>query len=213
MHRTRVKICGITNPRDAIAAAEAGADAIGVVFHAASKRMVSPQEARKIAAAVPPFVMVVGLFVDETPARILEIARQVGLTAVQLHGRESPQTAAQLAPFPTIKAIGVLRDSLAAELQTWRAAKPAAILLDTAGGGGSGKANDWAAIEAADRSLLPPLIVAGGLNSATVGDVVRLLRPWAVDVSSGVEIAAREKSPELIRRFITAVREADAQLA
>jgi phosphoribosylanthranilate isomerase len=220
MVRTRIKICGITRPQDAIAAATAGADAIGIVLHAPSKRLVALAEAEKIVAVLPPFVGAVGLFVDADPASILAAARAVGLTAVQLHGNESPQTVVDLAPLRVIKVIHVERGTFLAELQRWSQAIAGGklsnlrgLLLDTAAGGGSGLANEWNLLEEHLSGLakLPAWIAAGGLTPQTVGDVVRRLRPWAVDVSSGVESASREKSGELMAAFINSVRDADLQ--
>lgn len=217
MRRTRVKICGITRPRDAAAAAEAGADAIGLVLHASSRRLVSLEEARNIVAVLPPFVSTVGLFVDAKPPEILTLASALSLSAIQLHGHEAPDAIDVLQPLPVIKALFVDPATLGQELRRWRAARPAhlvGLVMDPVGGGGAGIANDWGTLHrhlaAGDFADLPPLIAAGGLTPGTVGDVIRLLRPWAVDVSSGVESGPGEKSPELIRRFIEAVHEADA---
>lgn len=218
MRRTRVKICGITRPQDAAAAAMAGADAIGIVLHAPSKRLVDLDRAGRIVAALPPLVGAVGLFVDAEPAAMIAAARSVGLSAVQLHGNESPQTVAALAPIRVIKVIHVEAATFQADLQRWADATRngkltnlAGLLLDTAGGGGGGVANDWTLLarHLSELTALPAWIAAGGLIPSTVGNVVRRLRPWAVDVSSGVEARPGEKSAELIAEFVQAVREAD----
>jgi len=222
MHRTRIKICGITRPADALAAAEAGADAIGIVMHAGSKRFVGEDGAREIVRVVPPFVWRVGLFVDGEPAEILATARRLGLSAVQLHGNESPEMVAALQPIQVIKAIHVTAQ-LGQELTRWRQAIESLKLTNLTGllfdshtdhvPGGSGVANDWELlgkhVVAGDLRGLPHWIAAGGLTPANVGEVVRKLRPWAVDVSSGVEAKVREKSAELIGEFVCAVRLAD----
>src|ERR1700722_10582426 len=207
MHRTRIKICGITRPADAVAAAEAGADAIGMVLYGNSKRLIQPSQAREIVRTLPPFVPAIGLFVDAEANFIVDTAKTLGLAAVQLHGHESPEMVAALAPVPVIKAVPV-NSNLAEELARWRSMDVLGLLLDSSAGGGSGRVNDWDAIASADLTGLPPLIVAGGLNASNVGEVVRTLLPWAVDVSSGVELSPGEKSRELIEEFIAAVRRA-----
>ena len=223
MPRTRVKICGICRPQDAAAAARAGADAIGLVFANNAGRQVSVDEGAEIVDAVPPFVMTVGLFVDVGAEEIRRVLRSVPLAAVQLQGSESPQFVAELKPVRVIKALHLAAGDKAL-LGRWRDAirelqltNLIGMLLETASGGagsgGTGVVNDFAGLSAMQRAGefagLPPIIAAGGLTPANVGDVVRSLRPYAVDVSSGVESAKREKSPEKIEAFIRAV--ADAQ--
>ena len=224
MHRTRIKICGVTRPEDAVAAARAGADAVGLVFHPAAGRYVSADAAKKIVAALPPFVSVVGLFVDADADVILSAARGLPLAAVQMHGRETPDAVAAVAPLPVIKAVRVDPETFGGELRHWREAVAggrvpnlAGLVVETAHTqqpGGTGVANDWDALARhaarGDFRGLPPWIAAGGLTPLNVAGVVARLRPWAVDVSSGVEAAKREKSPELIAAFVRAVREADA---
>lgn len=220
--RTRIKICGITNPADALAAARAGADAIGIVLHDPAPRYVSLEQASEILAVLPPFVTPVGLFVDADAPRVLNTARALGLRHVQLHGNETPQTVAALHGLAVIKAMRVDAD-FAATLATWRDAIQSleltmlrGIVLETAGSaGGTGVPNDWAAVkrheDAGAFEGLPPIIAAGGLRPETVADVVRIIRPWAVDVSSGVEEEPRKKSPRLIAAFVEAVRGADQE--
>ena len=223
MARTRVKICGICRPEDAAVAARAGADAIGLVFASNAGRSVSIDDAAKIALAVPPFVTVVGLLVNASAEQIRETVRAVPLGAVQLQGDESPQFVAELKPIRVIKAIHLAAGDRAL-LQRWRAAiadlkltNLAGLLLETAtggaGSGGTGVANDFAGLaamkQAGDFAGLPPIIAAGGLTPENVGGVVRALRPYAVDVSSGVELVKRQKSAEKIEAFIRAV--ADTQ--
>src|SRR5688572_11546933 len=213
-HRTRVKICGITNPRDAAAAATGGADAIGLIFYAPAPRCITIEKARAILDVLPPFVTPVGVFADAPPREILDTVEQLRLRHVQLNGHESPEQVAELRLLSVVKAIRVTGD-LAGELGEWRNAISSlelshlrGFVAETAGtgqAGGSGVANDFAALRAAvvDGAFegLPPLIAAGGLTPDTVGDVVRLLRPWAVDVSSGVEVSRGIKSREAIEAF------------
>jgi len=217
MPRTRIKICGITRRQDALAAAHAGADAIGVVLHANSKRRITLDQAHEILGGLPPFVSAIGLFVDAPPELIREAAAKLPLTAVQLHGRESAQMVAALTPLNVIKVIHVNANTLGDELRQWKESRLpnlSGLLLDTAAGGGSGIANDFDAIESRlsqiNRADCPPIILAGGLTPLTVGQIIRRLRPWAVDVSSGVETRPGEKSAALIHEFVAAVRDAEA---
>lgn len=223
MHRTRVKICGITRVEDALAAADAGADAIGLVFHPPAPRCISQERAAQILAALPPFVTPVGLFVDRPAAEVLAAAASLRLRHVQLHGREEPAVIAGLPGLIVLKALRVARQTFPADLHAWRLSIEhgrlthlRGFVLETAGGkqaGGTGVENDWSAIrEARDAGAfigLPPIIAAGGLHAGNVGRVVSELAPWAVDVSSGVESSPGIKSAEKIWEFIRAVREAD----
>jgi len=225
MSRTRIKIDGICRAADAAAAADAGADAIGMVFDPTAQRSVSIGQARQIVSAISAFVSIVGVFVDADAGTIRQVMDEIPMSAVQLHGRESPQLVAELKPVRVIKA---LRTDEADALSIWLEAMGdlkltnlIGIVMDTSTliakvPGGSGVANDWSQLRDLQRAHrfdgLGALIVAGGLNPANVGDVVRLLRPFAVDVSSGVESAKREKSPDKIAAFVRAVREADAQM-
>jgi len=222
--RTRIKICGIGRPEDAAAAAEAGADAIGLVFHPPAPRCVSLDRAREILAALPAFVTPVGLFVDAEARTIRDTANAIGLRHVQLNGNESPEHVAALAPLVVIKALRVERDKFGRTLGKWREGVESlrltnlqGVVLETAGtgrAGGTGVANDWETvrrhIKSGDFAGLPPVIAAGGLTPETVAAVVRDIRPWAVDVSSGVEDAPGRKSADRIRSFVAAVRTADA---
>jgi phosphoribosylanthranilate isomerase len=194
----RVKICGITRPEDARLAADLGAAAIGMVFWPRSPRYVEPARAREIVAALPPFVGAVGVFVNQID-EAAQIAGEVGLTAVQLHGDETPESYRDAA-FPTIKAIAV-RDETAVESA---AAVPArtTVLLDAHDPerrGGTGKRIDWtiAATIAAGR----PVILSGGLNASNVLEAVEAVRPGALDVSSGVESAPGRKDAAKLRAF------------
>jgi phosphoribosylanthranilate isomerase len=222
--RTRIKICGICRPEDGVLAARAGADAIGMVFHDAARRRIDTDRARAIIAALPPFVTPVGLFVDAAADVILRTARELGLRHVQLHGDERPADVRALEPLSVIKAVRVERGSFVTMLDDWRSAirslglsNLAGFVLETANTGqpgGTGIANDWQTVREAQLAGaftgLPPLVAAGGLTPASVGAVVRTIRPYAVDVSSGVEASLGCKSDEKIRAFVQAVREADA---
>jgi phosphoribosylanthranilate isomerase len=222
-YRTRIKICGVCRAADAAIAARAGADAIGMIFHPSASRYIPIERARDILSALPPFVTAVGVFVDASTETIRHTTRELGLRHVQLHGDENPEQIRELMLLTVIKAIRVERDRLADDLNVWRDAiramkltNLAGFVLDTAGtgkAGGAGVANDWDAVRAAQAAGafdgLPPIIAAGGLNPATVADVIRSIRPYAVDVSSGVESALSSKSEEKIAAFVNAVRRAD----
>jgi phosphoribosylanthranilate isomerase len=219
MSRTRVKICGVCRSQDAAAAARAGADAIGIIFDPTSKRCVSADDAIKITAAIPPFVTSVGLFVNVTADEIRRMIEIVPLAAIQLQGDEPPEFVAKLKPIRVLKALH-LKAGDTAMLARWRTAIRDLELTNLIGSlletpstgparGGTGIANDFSGLQAMQAAGnfagLPPIIVAGGLTPANVGEVVRLMRPFAVDVSSGVESALREKSPEKMEAFIRAV--------
>ena len=193
----RVKICGISDPMTALAATEAGADALGFVF-APSRRQVTPEQARAIIANLPPFVARVGVFVNSTPARMAEIAWQCGLTAVQLSGDEPPGYDAEL-NIPLIRALRVGNGRSLPHLAEYR---PGAFLFDTyqeGSYGGTGTSFDWTLLK--KINCPGPLILAGGLNAANVCEAVRIVRPYAVDVSGGVETGGR-KDIQKIREFI-----------
>jgi phosphoribosylanthranilate isomerase len=195
----RVKICGITRSEDGLAAAAAGADAIGLVF-AESPRRVTPAQAQAIVRALPPFIKVVGLFVDAADAEIKEVLRQVPLDLIQFHGRESPEQC-RAAGRPFIKAIAMQAGKDIA-VEAARYAEAAGLLFDAYHpvlAGGSGETFDWARVP---RDLPQPVILAGGLTPENVAAAVRAVRPYAVDVSSGVEVNKGIKSAEKIVAFI-----------
>jgi phosphoribosylanthranilate isomerase len=201
--RTRVKICGITRVEDALAAAAAGADAIGLVFAEASPRCVSADQARTIAAALPPFITVVGLFVDAPAARIREVLGQVPLDLLQFHGRETPEDCRQFGR-PYIKAVRMTPGvDLAAEAR--RYAQAAGLLLDAYDpqlAGGTGATFDWTRVP---LDLGKPVILAGGLTPENVARAIQAVRPYAVDVSSGVEQSKGIKDAAKIAAFIRTV--------
>jgi phosphoribosylanthranilate isomerase len=219
MRRTRVKICGVGHVDDALAAARAGADAIGLLFHPDARRCIQPPRAMEILAALPPFVSPVGLFVDLPVSAIWDTVRSLNLRHVQLHGHESAEQVAELRGLTILKAIRVDPTTFGPELEQWRRdiarhklTHLQGFVLETAGvAGGSGIANNWDLItqhrKRGDFIGLPPLIAAGGLNPENVADVVRAVQPWAVDVSSGVEASPGRKSTEKMEAFIRAAQQ------
>ncbi len=219
MPRTRIKICGVRDPDTARAAVDAGADAVGLVFVERSPRFVTPGDAAAIVRQLPACVEPVGLFADHSVADVLDAVRTAGLRTVQLHGREGPGFANRLDGLRVVKAIAFEEGHVAERLQPWREARTplAALLLDTPPEGpltgGTGHAFDWDALarllrDGAFRGL-PPLFLAGGLTPGNVADAIRTVRPFAVDVSSGVESSRGVKDPAKIAAFCQAVHAAD----
>lgn len=217
--RTRVKICGITRVADGVAASDAGADAIGMNFWSGTPRFVEVGRAREIADALPPFVTRVGLFVDPAPAEVRAILDAIPLDVLQFHGSETPALCRSFAR-PYLKAIH-MKDGV--DLVEY-----AALYEDAAGlifdsfwpgdlPGGTGRAFDWSRLSPAVMAKLPaPAILSGGLDPANVGGAIRAVRPWAVDVSSGVEERGPDGKPRRglkdaarIAAFIEGVRNAD----
>jgi phosphoribosylanthranilate isomerase len=216
--RTRVKICGITRVEDALAAARSGADAIGLVFWPGSPRIVTIESARTIAAALPPFVSIVGLFVDPEPADVRTTLAAVPLDFLQFHGNEAPEFCRAFGR-PYVKALPVGALAEATGLLECAAGynDAAGLLFDAppAGGqpGGTGRTFDWSALP---KGFDRPVVLSGGLTAANVADAIRRVRPWAVDVSSGVEAVDALgmpikgiKDPARIAAFIGEVRNAD----
>lgn len=208
--RTRVKICGITRALDARAAAEAGADAIGLVFYPKSPRYLSGERAVEIRDALPPFVQTVALFVNPDAAQVAQVIGRVRPAMLQFHGEESPEFCAQFG-MPYIKAYRV-RSGVTAGVDALEYLRPfsraAAWLFDShvPEYGGAGESFDWSLVPAArDR----PLILSGGLARENVAEAIRRVRPWGVDVSSGVESGKGIKDAAKIAAFIAEVRNAD----
>ncbi len=213
--RTRIKICGITRVDDGVAAARAGADAIGLVFWPGTPRFVTHERARAIAAALPPFVTVVGLFVDPAPAEVQAALAAVPLDLLQFHGAEPPDLCRNFGR-PYLKAIPV-KEGVDLLESASRYGDAAGLLFDAWREGdlpgGTGQTFDWGRLP---KRLAQPLILSGGLDPDNVALAVRSVRPWAVDVSSGVEIRGADgkpqrgiKDPERIAALIREVRNAD----
>jgi len=208
---TRIKICGITRAEDAQVAAHSGADAIGLVFYGHSPRHVNIAQAKMLAKALPPFVTVVGLFVDAEVTFVREVLANVPLDLLQFHGDESPEYCAQFNK-PYLKAIRVKAGvDLLQCASDFRSAK--GLLLDAhveGVPGGTGTSFDWALIP---RKLPLPVILSGGLDAENVAAAIKQVRPFAVDVSSGVEACKGIKDAAKIAMFINEVKKTDVQLS
>lgn len=208
MQRIRVKICGITRPEDAQAAAYAGADAIGLVFYPGSARAVDTLQARAIVTALPPFVTTVGLFVDAEPAAVRAVLAAVALDNLQFHGSEAPDYCAAFGrPYIKAVAMGAAADAADVADHARRYASATGLLLDSHGGGkvgGTGQVFDWDQIP---TTINKPLILAGGLNPVNVGEALVRVRPYGVDVSSGVESAKGIKDAHLIAAFMRSIEQ------
>jgi phosphoribosylanthranilate isomerase len=218
--RTRIKLCGLTRPADVTDAVAAGADAIGLVFYPPSPRNLSLEQAATLAALVPPFVATVGLFVNPTADQLLRAKNAARLSLLQFHGDETPEQCHLLAAsvnLPFIKAFRVRPDTKPADLLKYdsicRAGGPlyAALLLDTwvDAYGGGGKVFDWSLIP---EELAPRVVLSGGLSVHNATDAVLRVRPYAVDVSSGIEREKGVKDGDKMRAFAAAVRQADSRL-
>ena len=216
-HRTRIKICGLTRLEDVNAAVDNGADAVGFVFYAKSPRYVSAQTAATLIAAVPPFVSTVGLFVNVSAAEVAAVLTQAPVSLLQFHGDESPEQChaiAQAVNRPFIRALRVKPDMASSDLlkyaQNYRAAGNlcSGLLLDAFvdGYGGAGKVFDWSLIP---KELASQAVLSGGLNVQNAIEAVQRVRPYAVDVSSGVEREKGIKDADKIRAFVDAIRRAD----
>lgn len=205
--RTRVKFCGLTRDEDVAAAVAAGVDAIGLVFHAPSPRAVDIEQAARLALRVPAFVTLVGLFVDAPPERIDAVLRRVPLQVLQFHGQEPPADCARFGR-PWIKALAV-RPGMDVTAAAARYGDAAGVLLDTfdpAVAGGSGRRFDWDLVPA---SLAPRVILAGGLDAGNVAEAITRVRPFAVDVSGGIEAARGIKDATKMTHFMQGVRDGD----
>lgn len=203
---TRVKVCGITCREDAVAAVEAGADALGFVFVPGTPRCVRPEVAEGIVGVLPPFITPVGVFMNQPLEEVVRIAARCGLQAIQLHGDE-PEAYSRRIPLRVIKAVRVRDAESLRILPTYPAH---AFLLDAfveGQPGGTGTPIAWElAVQAKGHA---PIILSGGLRPETVGPAVRRVRPYGVDVSSGVEVSPGRKDHQKVREFIAAVRQAD----
>ncbi|MFM9913768.1 MAG: phosphoribosylanthranilate isomerase [Methylophilaceae bacterium] len=201
--RVRTKICGITRVEDALVAVACGADAIGLVLFADSKRQVTPEQAAKIVAALPPFVDVVGLFVNAEADEVRRIMQTVNLSLLQFHGDETPEYCNSF-NFPYVKAIRVRPElNLLQYAKRFKDAK--ALMFDAYQEGvmgGTGKTFDWSLIP---KKFPKPIVLAGGLNDKNVREAIKQVRPFAVDVSGGVELEKGIKDAHKIAKFIKAV--------
>ena len=217
MTRTRIKICGLTRPEDVNAAVAAGADALGFVFYAPSPRHVSPAQAGQLIAGLPPMVTTVGLFVNATTNEVAEAVCVAPVSLLQFHGDETPEqcaAAAKAADRPFLRAFRVKPDTSFDELleyeRLYRAASPwfSSLLLDTYvdAYGGAGKVFDWSLIP---KELAPRVVLSGGLSVPGATDAVVRVRPYAVDISSGVEASKGIKDARKIADFVAAVRAGD----
>jgi phosphoribosylanthranilate isomerase len=202
----RIKICGITNSADALAAVEAGANLLGFNFYEKSPRFITESEAGKIRRQLPKKVEAVGIFVNASPAEVAALRKSVKLDAAQLHGDESPEIAAEIARFlPVIKAFRVEPDFTLATLSEYP--DVFAFLFDAAHTGqygGTGRTTDW---DVARRAAVDHrIILAGGLKVENVAAAVRIVRPYGIDVASGVESRPGKKNHERLREFVQEVR-------
>ncbi len=203
--KVRIKICGITNLDDALLAVELGAHALGFIFSLQSPRKVEPEAARRIITHLPPFVLTVGVFVDEESAVVRDLAAGVGLDWIQLHGSEPPDYCLSL-ERRVIKAFRVRDESSLSEMEKYRDAVPA-FLLDTykpGQVGGTGETFNWDLARQARK--YGPIILAGGLTPDNISQAIITARPQAVDVASGVEAAPGKKDPEKLRAFFNAIK-------
>jgi len=198
-----VKICGITTEDDALLAVAMGADAVGFIF-APSPRQVTPHTVYDITRRLPPEILTVGVFRDEVPSRVIDLAERAGVKAVQLHGHETPEQAREVAQrFPrVIKAFA----AGSTHVRTARQYPGDIVLVDSAQPG-SGEVFDWGLVDEVPEGLR--IILAGGLTPDNVGIAVAKVRPWGVDVSTGVEASPGRKDPRKVRAFIEAARAAD----
>lgn len=206
--RTRIKICGIREALHGVVAADAGADAIGMVFYRESPRYVTPSAASNVVAILPPFVTAVGLFVDADEGKIHDTLKTVRLDCLQFHGDESPDFCVSFG-IPYVRAVSMKQGVDLLEY-AGRFSSARALLLDAhvpGIPGGTGQTFDWSAIP---RDLPMPIILSGGLSAENVGPAIQAVRPWAVDVSSGVEASRGTKDPRKIVEFIRRVQREDA---
>ena len=223
MLRTRIKICGIRDKKTALHAVNCGADAIGLVFIEKSPRYIDIVTAKQITKSLPPMVQAIGLFADEAPEHVRHIANQIGINTVQLHGRERIEHIEALHDLSVIKALTFHPDTLAERIKEWSATPQnlTALLWDTPPTtqnngllGGSGHHFDWQVFAELSNTKpfrsLPPIILAGGLTPSNVNHAISITKPFAVDVSSGVESSKGIKDLNLIKQFCQRVQQADS---
>jgi phosphoribosylanthranilate isomerase len=201
----RVKVCGVTSYEDAIMCLDSGADALGFNFYRPSPRFIDPAAARAIIPRLPPLITTVGVFVNvEEPDDVAGAAQEAGIHVIQLHGDEAPDYCRKLSAWPLIKAVRMAEGTVQPDLQAYPVQ---AILLDSKDDflfGGTGKAFDWAVIQ--NLACARPLILAGGLNPSNIARAIRAVKPYAVDVCSGVESSPGKKDAAKLRAFMNEVR-------
>ena len=208
---TRIKVCGITNERDALWAVKFGVDALGFIF-AESPRRVYPGVVKRIVSLLPPFVSRVGVFVNEDKERVREVAQTCSLTSLQFHGDESPFYCQEFSEWKVIKSFRVKDEGILEEISRYRVD---AYLLDTYSAnkrGGTGEIFDWE-IARKVKKLGIPIILSGGLNPENITQAIIKIRPYAVDVSSGVEKEIRKKDYQKLRNFVRKIRRQDELLS
>jgi phosphoribosylanthranilate isomerase len=209
----RVKICGITKPEDAKLAAELGAHAIGLNFHTESPRCITPFAASELIRRLPPFIALVGIFVNWSEAPIVALCQALRLSAAQLHGDESPQVVERVARrLSVIKALRLAQGSATPDFSSYRAAS--SFLLDSSGSGqygGTGATGNWHLARTIAQSHR--VILAGGLTPENVGEAIRIVRPYAVDVASGVEARPGKKDPAKLQAFFDEVSRASREIS
>ncbi len=204
----RVKICGVTNLEDALIATEAGADALGFIIYSKSKRFIKARVVRKITLNLPPFILKVGVFVNEDPRNVLEILSYAHLDFAQLHGDETPEECEYVGKNRVIKVFRLKEVSEVEKIEPY-IGKIRAILLDTYSKdsyGGTGKTFNWEIAKAVKERFDIPLILSGGLNPENVARAIREVNPYAVDVSSGVEIEPGKKDHKKVETFVKAAK-------
>jgi phosphoribosylanthranilate isomerase len=210
MPRTRIKICGITNRDTMLAAADAGADAVGLVFIPTSPRWITPEAAWQLAGAAPPMLTTVGLTKDLSLDDFADIESVCPTAMSQLHGSEADDVVRELGP-DVIKAVRFDPATIRGRLEHYASFDEIAAVLVDGSAGGMGETFDWAVLAEAKRGIDKPIIIAGGLTAQNVGVAIRTVRPFAVDVSSGVERERGVKDTGLIHAFCDAVRAADRE--
>ncbi|MDW7773776.1 MAG: phosphoribosylanthranilate isomerase [Desulfobulbaceae bacterium] len=208
--RIRIKVCGITSAQDALFAADMGADALGFIFHPQSLRYIDPEEARLIIDQLPPFIDIVGVFVDKKRVEVEEIIKYCRLNYVQLHGQESPKYAERLNRFASpCEIIKAFRIGSRVDPEEFKPYVPyvRAFLLDTYEEnvvGGTGRSFDWSLVR--DLDVVRPCVLAGGLNADNISAALQAVQPCCVDVNSGVETSPGVKDHQLISAFVNKVR-------
>ncbi len=208
MARTRIKVCGIRTHEAATAASDAGADAVGFIFVRTSPRYIDPETAFEILSVLPPMVSTVGVVMNMSIDAFSDLEESCPTTYSQLHGSEDEALTRQCGPG-VIRAIRFDADTIAAELQRWDAIEEVDAILVDGSAGGEGQAFEWAKLEDAAAEISKPIFLAGGLTVDNVGAAIRAVRPYGVDVSSGVEKERGVKDLGLIAAFCEAVRRAD----